>query len=112
MSAVPTLHFWAQLIGLLALEISIIVTLAFTLQRYVQRGAWRRTIWQIALLASGLIALLELTGLSRAAMSWRVLRPESHLLPRASITIIPKNRTGSADCRCHHWSTLPFWLVS
>ncbi len=66
----PTSVFWVQLFGALALETSVIVLASVTVQRFATSTVWRRTLWQAALLGLGLIAVLELTGVSRAAVGW------------------------------------------
>jgi len=64
------LTIWLHLFGTLALEASLIFLVAVGLQRRARTGVWRRTIWQVALVGVGLVTLLELTGLSRAAVCW------------------------------------------
>jgi len=72
MNTGPVLTIWLQLFGALALEVSLIFLVAVGLQRRARTGVWRRTVWQVALVGVGLVTLLELTGLSRAAIGWTV----------------------------------------
>ena len=65
MNAGPTSAFWFQLFGSLALEGSVVLIFALGLQRCARTAVWRRIIWQAALLGLGLMAVLELTGISR-----------------------------------------------
>src|SRR5947207_11250699 len=75
MNPAPTFFFWRELFGSVALEMTLIFLLALALQRFVRSGVWQRTIWQTALLGFGLVALLELTGFSRAAPACWTNRP-------------------------------------
>ena len=70
MNTGPALSIWLQLFVAIAVEASLIFLLALGLQRWTRTGAWRRTVWQVALAGVGLVTLLELTGLSRAAVGW------------------------------------------
>src|SRR6476661_4134867 len=72
MNTGPALSIWLQLFGAIAVESSFIFLLALGLQRWTRTGVWRRTVWQVALAGVGLVTLLELTGLSRATISWTV----------------------------------------
>src|SRR6266404_7811229 len=70
MNASLNSRFWLELLVSLGLQASLIFLLAWGLQRLARTGWWRRTIWQVALLALGLMAVLELTGISRATAGW------------------------------------------
>src|SRR5437868_1907759 len=58
----PTLSIWLALTGIIALEICIIAGLGFLLQRLTRSAYWRRTIWQVCLVAVIVLPMLELTG--------------------------------------------------
>src|SRR5260221_8441253 len=80
MNSEPTSIFWIQLFGALALETTVVALAAVAVQRFLASAVWRRTLWQTALLGLGLMAVLELTGVSRAAVGWgaghlRLIRP-------------------------------------
>jgi len=77
MNTGPAFGMWLQLFGALAVEASLIFLVAFGLQQWARTGVWRRTIWQVALAGMGLVTVLELTGLSRAAIGWTAPKPKS-----------------------------------
>jgi len=102
MSVQSAFPFWLQLFASLALEMTIIFILAFVLQRASPISAWRRTIWQVAMLAAGLTAVLEGTGVSRAAIGWSAVhfhqperwsrtspvRPEERPAPQSETRVV------------------------
>lgn len=70
MSPTLELNFWTRLLGILALEIGLVVALAFAVQLLTQSAFWRRTIWQICFVCLLLLVATELTGFGRGLAVW------------------------------------------
>ena len=54
-----------NLFWILALETLLVVGLTALVQRPVQSALWRRSLWQISILALSVLILLEATGWGR-----------------------------------------------
>ncbi|MCW5559594.1 MAG: hypothetical protein KIT22_17395, partial [Verrucomicrobiae bacterium] len=59
----PVLSDWTRLLGLLALEGLLVAGLAWAIAQGRRSAAVRRSVWQVALAALGLIAVVEWAGL-------------------------------------------------
>ncbi len=67
------MSYYLGLIGLLALETTVVVTAAGIVQIVVRSAAWRRAVWHICLISLLALALVELTGSARGLAAW--IRP-------------------------------------
>lgn len=56
---------WIELAAVLILGPVLIVTAAVLADRFVRNAVWRRTLWQAAVAAVGLLVVVEMTGLGR-----------------------------------------------
>jgi hypothetical protein len=70
MNPSPHLVAWLQLLGALVLEIGLVVAVAAGGQALLRRPSWRRTIWQASICSLAVLAVLELSGLTRQARGW------------------------------------------
>ncbi len=61
---------WRPSFVTIAIGATFIFVTAFIIQKWVTAMTWRRTLWQIAFLSIGLLALGELSGTGRMAMNW------------------------------------------
>lgn len=64
---------WLQLFALLAVEVGVIAMAGAVLQRWAPSAAWRRTVWQAAMVSVLGIALCELSGSGRGVASWALM---------------------------------------
>jgi beta-lactamase regulating signal transducer with metallopeptidase domain len=85
----PTLEldFWLRLLGILALEISLIVALAFTAQAFTQSAFWRRAIWQSCFVCLLLLVASEVSGAGRGIAVWFAGKPVVER--KVSVRILP-----------------------
>jgi beta-lactamase regulating signal transducer with metallopeptidase domain len=63
-------NLWRPFFTTLAVGTTLIFIVALLMQRWTRSMPWRRTIWQVAFLGLGLLAITEISGASRAAWSW------------------------------------------
>src|SRR5262245_51717256 len=70
MSAALDWNLWRPFFATLAVGTMLIVAAALVMPRWIRSMAWRRTIWQVAFLSLGLLAILEISGAGRAMWSW------------------------------------------
>ncbi len=73
----PTLEldFWWRLLGILALEISLVIALAFLAQSLTPSVFWRRSIWQSCFVCVLLLVGSEITGVGRGVAVWFAGKP-------------------------------------
>lgn len=77
MNAALDWNLWRPFFTTLAVGTTIIFVAALLMQRWTRSMAWRRTIWQVAFLSLGLLAITEISGAGRAAWSWLQHRAQS-----------------------------------
>ena len=70
MNALLDYPFWLEMLGVLALEATIVVGLAALLQWRIVSTVWRRTLWQTSLIGLLLLAVFELTGVGHGVADW------------------------------------------
>jgi len=58
-----------ELIGVLAVEVTLIVGVATLLARLARTASWRRTAWQVCFAGLCVLLVFEYTGLARAVAS-------------------------------------------
>ena len=89
MNAALDWNLWQPFFSTLAVGTVLVVAIALLLQRWTLSMAWRRTIWQVAFLGLGLLAITEISGASRAAWSWLPRRsapePDGQLLMESKV---------------------------
>jgi beta-lactamase regulating signal transducer with metallopeptidase domain len=82
-------NLWRPFFTTLAVGTALIFVVALPLQRWTRSMAWRRTIWQVAFLGLGLLAITEISGAGRAAWSWLPHRsppkPDGQLLMESKV---------------------------
>lgn len=66
----PSLIDWFQLLAILAVEIGVIVGVAFLAQSRMASGPWRRTVWQTCFLALALLLGCKLAGFADPLTNW------------------------------------------
>lgn len=69
------LDFWLRLLGILALEIGLVVALAFVAQTLTQSAFWRRAIWQSCFVCLLLLVASEFSGAGRGIAVWFAGKP-------------------------------------
>ncbi|HVR35134.1 MAG TPA: hypothetical protein VMS21_04715, partial [Methylomirabilota bacterium] len=67
---IPILPHWGQFAGLVLLETLLILLFAAGVAGLCRSAMWKRTIWQVALVAGLLVLLCELAGVTRMAAGW------------------------------------------
>jgi beta-lactamase regulating signal transducer with metallopeptidase domain len=89
MNTAPALEFWWRFAGLLSLQISIMVVIAFGLQAVMASATWRRTIWQACALAVLVLVCVEANGASRmvATILSRQTDRTRHLTPPRAFSV-------------------------
>jgi beta-lactamase regulating signal transducer with metallopeptidase domain len=89
MNTVLDWNLWRPFFTTLAVGTVLVVAIAMLLQRWTRSMAWRRTIWQVAFLGLGLLAITEISGAGRAAWSWLPRRsqpkPDGQLLMESKV---------------------------
>lgn len=70
MSTMLDWSLWKPSFVTVALGATLIFLGALVVQRWVKSMTWRRTLWQIAFLSVGLLALAQFSGTDRLAMNW------------------------------------------
>ncbi len=66
----PSLSFWSSLAGLLAVEASLVVAMAWLAARWLRSPQMQRAVWQAALLGVALLWVAELAGARGQLASW------------------------------------------
>jgi beta-lactamase regulating signal transducer with metallopeptidase domain len=96
MSAAFDWNVWRPFFTTLALGTTLIVLAGWVGQRWITSMAWRRTIWQVAFLAIGLLAAMEITGVGRGLWGWLAPQPQpptdTHRLVEARVIGEPDSR--------------------
>ncbi len=83
----PILPVWVHLLGVLAAELTLTISVAAILTRLTKAAVWQRAIWQACLVALIALTSFELSGAGRQVAGWvaRKTRPA----PTASIRSQP-----------------------
>ncbi len=110
MNPVPDSAFWLHLLAGIAGETAAALALAALAVWIPRSPAWRRTLWQAAFVALGLIVGAELTGAGRDAVQRLIARPQPprHFIVRGNLPL-----TGApgqpADVAADPVDALPPW---
>ncbi len=110
MNPVPDSAFWLHLLAGLAGETAAALALA-ALAAWIPRSpAWRRTLWQAAFVALGLIVVAELTGAGRHLIQRVIARPQPtrHFIVRGNLPV-PGAPGQPADIAADPVGALPPW---
>ncbi len=94
MSTMLDWNLWRPSFVTVALGATFVFLAALMVQRWVQSMTWRRTLWQIAFLSVGLLALVELSGTGRLALNW-FWKPV--LVPDDATTLVEAKVIGEPD---------------
>src|SRR5437762_1095593 len=75
---------WVNLVWPVALQVAFVVIAAALVERWVKSGAWRRVVWQAAIMAAATVAALEITGAMRLVppiTKWVAAKPAESVFP-------------------------------
>jgi beta-lactamase regulating signal transducer with metallopeptidase domain len=84
MNAAPGAAVWLDLLVILAVGGTAVVTLTAVVERCVRGSAWQRALWRACLLGLALLLLAQITGSGGGLMAWLRLAPDSQ--PAAATT--------------------------
>jgi len=73
----PDLSLWTSLLARIAAEVAGVTALALLLERLVRAAAWRRALWQSAIVCLLCMVLSEVTGFGRGVASYLFGRSRS-----------------------------------